>query len=121
MNDLVKELKEIMKEKYLSAEATSRFIGCSAMTVNRWLYGKAIPSRTSQRRIKRGIEKIKESYLEKTHRDLFKETKAFYLKIKNILTEEEKEKVQELHLLYGPEVSLKMLQELEEKHRLDGE
>ena len=60
MTDLVKELKEIMEEKYLSTETTSRYLGCSAKTVHRWLHDKAVPSVTSQRRIRKGIETIKE-------------------------------------------------------------
>ena len=62
MNETVKELKKCLDLVNISPEKASKLIGCSTLTVYRWLRGENPPSRTSQRRIKEGIEKIKEAY-----------------------------------------------------------
>ena len=120
MIEIIEELKQVMEDKDLTIEATGRFLDCSWRSVYRWTRKGLIPSSISKRRIREGLAKIYEAYPEKESRlDLSKKTKEFYLRIENKLTEEEKEKVQELHLLKGPESSFKMLQELEKKHKPD--
>lgn len=59
MEDLIKELKEIMKEKSLSPEKASKYLGCSAKQIRRWLTGKAMPTYVYQNLIRKGINKIK--------------------------------------------------------------
>ena len=91
MTNLVKELKRVMKEKHLSAESTSRHIGCSAKTIHRWLYNKSTPNLTYQRLIRDGIDKIKKAYPEmKKHRPRFQLLVA--LCTDNLRTISEKEK-----------------------------
>ena len=120
MDKLVEELRTVMKDNGLTIAATTQYLDCSWISIQRWLRGKLVPSAISKRRIREGLIRIKKVFPEKESRlDLLKKTKEFYLKIENKLTEKEKEKVQESHLLKGPEFSLKMLQELEEKHRPD--
>lgn len=120
MNKLVEELRDIMEEKDLSMETAGRFLDSSTRSIQRWVSEGFIPSLISKRKIREGIERIKKAYPEKKSRlKVFKKTKEFYLKIQDQLTEEEKEKVQEVHMLKGPESSFKMLQELEEKYRQD--
>jgi len=59
MEDLIKELKEIMEEKGLSPEKMSGFIGCSGKQVRRWLSGKAKPTAIYRDVIRKGIKKAR--------------------------------------------------------------
>jgi len=65
MNDLIKELKTVIKKKRLSQEAASIYIGCSSRTVFRWLHGLKKPNLTSQRLIQEGLDKIRAAYPDK--------------------------------------------------------
>lgn len=57
--ELIEELKEVMEEKGFSADTMSKFIGCSARQVGRWLNGEAKPSFVYQKLIKKGIKRVK--------------------------------------------------------------
>lgn len=57
--DVIEDLKQIMKETGLSAETMSRFIGCSARQVYRWLLGESKPTKIYQILIQKGIKKVK--------------------------------------------------------------
>ena len=57
--DLIKELKKIMKERNFSADSMSKFIGCSARQVDRWISGEAKPTLVYQTLIRKGINKVK--------------------------------------------------------------
>jgi len=118
MDFLIKELKKVMEDHGLSQEKTARFIDVSQWTIHRWLTTNFAPNCSSRHKIKEGIKKIREAYPdETTQAELLKKTKDYYLKIENKLTGEEKTRVQELHLIKGPKVSYKMLQELDAQHR----
>jgi hypothetical protein len=58
MLDIVKELKEVIKEKQISPEAASRFIGASGRSVRRWVDGEAKPNLLGRQAIRRGIRRI---------------------------------------------------------------
>ncbi|MBA7521158.1 hypothetical protein ES705_13261 [subsurface metagenome] len=57
--DLIKELQATMEEKRFSADTMSKFIGCSARQVSRWLSGESKPTRAYQTLIQEGIKKVK--------------------------------------------------------------
>ena len=57
--DLIEELKAIMKEKGFSADTMSKFIGCSARQVDRWILGESKPTHVYQTLIRKGIKKVK--------------------------------------------------------------
>jgi len=57
--DLIQELKSVMEEKGFSCETMSRFIGCSARQVDRWLRGESKPTYVYQQLIKKGIKKVR--------------------------------------------------------------
>jgi len=57
--DLIKELETTMLEYSFSADAMSKFIGCSARQVSRWLSGESKPTRAYQALIEKGIKKVK--------------------------------------------------------------
>ncbi|MBA7495564.1 hypothetical protein ES702_06151 [subsurface metagenome] len=57
--DLIQELKTVMNEKGFSCDTMSKFIGCSARQVDRWLLGKSKPTFVYQELIKKGIKKVK--------------------------------------------------------------
>jgi len=59
MIEIVKELKAVLKEKRISPEAASRFIGASGRTVRRWVKAEAKPNLLGREAIKRGIRRIK--------------------------------------------------------------
>ena len=59
MEDLIKELKKVMKEKDFSPEKASKYLGCSAKQIRRWLTDKATPTYVYQNLIRKGINKIK--------------------------------------------------------------
>jgi len=57
--DLIKELKTVMEEKGFSCDTMSKFIGCSARQVDRWLLGEAKPTKVYQTLIQKGIKKAR--------------------------------------------------------------
>jgi len=59
MIEIIKELKAVLKERQISPETASRFIGASGRTVRRWVDGEAKPNLLGREAIKRGIRRIK--------------------------------------------------------------
>jgi len=57
--EIIEDLKDIMKEKELSADTMSKFIGCSSRQVYRWLLHQSKPTMVYQILIQRAIEKVK--------------------------------------------------------------
>jgi len=57
--DLIEELRAVMREKGFSADTMSKFIGCSARQVDRWISGESKPTRVYQMLIKKGIKKVR--------------------------------------------------------------
>ena len=56
---LVEELREVMEQKNLSANAAAKHIKTYPSQVIRWLKYQAKPSRRYRRIIKRGVERMK--------------------------------------------------------------
>lgn len=56
---LIEDLKAIMEERGFSCETMSRFIGCSARQVDRWIRDEAKPTPVYQDLIRKGIKKVK--------------------------------------------------------------
>lgn len=54
---LIEELKKVMEEKGLSADTMSKFIGCSARQVDRWVKEESKPTPVYQALIKKGIKR----------------------------------------------------------------
>jgi len=48
-----------MEEKGFSSDSMSKFIGCSARQVDRWLSGESKPSPVYRTLIQKGIKKVK--------------------------------------------------------------
>jgi len=117
MNELIKELKTVLEEKRLSQEAASTYIGCSSRTVFRWLHGLKTPNLTSQRLIKKAIEKIREEYPDKeSSYELALKARSLYRKIKNDMTLKEKSELLDINNSKGTKAYIKKLQELVEKY-----
>jgi len=57
--DLIKDLKDVMKWKGISAEAMSKYIGCSGRQVARWISGESKPTLVYQSLIRKGIKQAK--------------------------------------------------------------
>jgi len=57
--DLIEELKKVMEENGFSCDTMSKFIGCSARQVDRWILGEAKPTFPYQKMIRAGIKKVK--------------------------------------------------------------
>ena len=90
--ELIKELKKVMQEGGLSAEQASHYIGCSAKTVFRWLYGESIPHLAFQRLIREGIDKIKETFPKKENiRPHLQSLNVFCIDNLSLLQEKEKD------------------------------
>ena len=56
---IIDDLKEVMKERGFSADTMSKFIGCSARQVARWVSGESKPTRVYQSLIRKGIKRAK--------------------------------------------------------------
>ena len=117
MDSLVKELKEIMDEKHLSIEATSRHIDCSYWTLIRWLNEERNPRLKSQRLIRDGIDRIKKAFPEKESTyELALKGRSLWRKIINEMTRKEKVELFEINAEKGQKAYNKRLQELVEKY-----
>lgn len=57
--EIIEDLKEVMKERGFSADTMSKYIGCSARQVARWVSGESKPTMVYQALIKKGIKKVK--------------------------------------------------------------
>lgn len=62
MIDLIKELKRVMEERKISPEGASRYIGCAAKSIYRWLDDEATPNLVYQERIQQAIRKMKKLF-----------------------------------------------------------
>jgi len=58
-DDLVLELKKVMKEKDLSASVVSRFIGCNQAQVGRWVKGQARPTSVYRDLIRKALRLLR--------------------------------------------------------------
>ena len=57
--DIIEDLKDVMKRKGISADAMSKYIGCSGRQVGRWLSGESKPTCVYQDLIRKGIERAR--------------------------------------------------------------
>jgi len=57
--EIIKELKEVMQRKGISADTMSKYIGCSARQVARWVSGESKPTHVYQGLIRKGIKRAK--------------------------------------------------------------
>ncbi|GAI61409.1 unnamed protein product [marine sediment metagenome] len=58
-DDLVLELKKIMKEKDLSASVVSKFVGCNQAQVGRWVKGQARPTSVYRDLIRKALRHMR--------------------------------------------------------------
>jgi len=58
-DEIVLELKKVMKEKSLSACTMAKLIGCDSSQIGRWTKGKARPSLVYQKLIRMGLKRAK--------------------------------------------------------------
>jgi len=81
MNDLIADLENTIRERGLSPEDASKFIGCSFIQVYRWLRRESIPTFLYRKAILRAIKKMKKMPsipsldLAKNDRDLYRKLK----------------------------------------------
>jgi hypothetical protein len=61
MIDIVRELKQVMREKKISPETAALFIWITGREVQRWLDETHIPNLSSRRAIRRGIRRIRKN------------------------------------------------------------
>lgn len=119
---IVKELKDLIKEKNITAEKASHYIDCSAKVVYRWIQDVCPPTERSIGKIKEGIRKIKEAFPEpKSVYELPLKARSLYRKIQrhHVLSREEKAKLQEINMDEGTEAYIKALEVLVEKYKPD--
>ena len=57
--NIIEDLKEVMVWKGISADAMSKYIGCSARQVARWVSGESKPTCVYQKLIRKGIKRAK--------------------------------------------------------------
>ena len=58
--EIIEDLKKVMKWKGISADTMSKYIGCSARQVARWVSGESKPTRVYQVLIRKGIKRAKD-------------------------------------------------------------
>jgi len=116
MNDLIADLEDTIRERGLSAEDASKFIGCSSVQVYRWLRRESVPTFLYRKAILRATKKMKKmpsvnlADLAKSDRDLYRKLKGkIAYKEKEWLTEHPenysiyRERLKELARKYGIE------------------
>lgn len=119
MTKEIKELKEIMKNRALNIETTAHYIGCSSMSVYRWLNKGWIPSQLSRRKIQEGLQRIDEAFPESVYSLAVRE-RNLYQKIKGRITDAEKAELSDIHFSEdGEKGYIKKLQELVRKYQLN--
>jgi hypothetical protein len=59
MIDIIRELREIMEEKRISAEIAGLFVGVTGQEIRRWLKGEFIPTLKSRKKIRLGIRRMR--------------------------------------------------------------
>jgi len=57
--EIIEDLKQVMKERGFSADTMSKYIGCSARQVARWVSGESKPTHVYQSLIRKGIKRAK--------------------------------------------------------------
>lgn len=62
MIELIKELKRVMEERLISPEGASRYIGCAAKSVYRWVANEVTPNLVYRQQIKNAIKKMKRDF-----------------------------------------------------------
>lgn len=69
MIELIKELKRVMEQFRVSPEGASRYIGCAAKSVYRWIQEESVPTLVYRDRIRDAIEKMRADapLIEDTH------------------------------------------------------
>ena len=120
MRNQIKELQATIRERQVSPEEASRFVGCSSTTVYRWLSGESIPTIAYQRKIKEGIRRIKAEYPDKKEillHETMREILDIWLKLVNKMTEAEKDSLFYLH----PKEHLAALKVLDKKYKVKAE
>ena len=90
MNDLIADLENTIRERGLSPEDASKFIGCSFIQVYRWLRKESVPTFLYRKAILRAIKKMKKmsSILSL---DLAKNDRDLYGKLKRKISYKEKD------------------------------
>lgn len=58
-DNAVLELRELMREKELSAGTMARLIGCDSSQIGRWINGNTRPTLVYQRLIRKGLTRAK--------------------------------------------------------------
>lgn len=59
MIEIIRELRQLMREKKISPETAALFIGVHGREIRRWLDEEFIPNVESRKKIRRGIRRIK--------------------------------------------------------------
>jgi len=61
MIEIIRELKQVIKEKKISPETAALFIGVHGREIRRWLEDGTIPLPASRRAIRRGLRRIRKN------------------------------------------------------------
>jgi hypothetical protein len=61
MIDIIKELRQVLRQKKISPETAALFIGISGREVRRWLDESFIPNLESRKAIRRGLRRIRKN------------------------------------------------------------
>jgi hypothetical protein len=61
MIDIIKELRQVLRQKKISPETAALFIGISGREVRRWLDESFIPNLESRKAISRGLRRIRKN------------------------------------------------------------
>jgi len=113
------ELKALITDKSLSVEKASFYLQVSARTVYRWITNQDCPSATSLRKIRIGIEAIKQAFPDtnSTYGILMK-IKSIWPLLKNKITEKEKAQLMDIQNTKGIRAYYGRVQVLVEKYKL---
>jgi len=118
MNDLIADLENTIRERGLSAEDASKFIGCSFIQVYRWLRRESVPTFLYRKAILRAIKKMKKMPSVNLL-DLAKCDRNLYRRLKGKITHKEKDWLTERPESYS--VYRERLKELARKHGIEKE
>lgn len=118
MNDLITDLENTIRERGLSPEDASKFIGSSFIQVYRWLRRESIPTFLYRKAILRAIKKM-EKMSSVNLPDLAKSDRDLYRKLKGKITHKEKDWLTEHPENYS--IYRERLKELATKHGIEKE
>lgn len=90
MNDLINDLENTIRERGLSPEDASKFIGCSFIQVYRWLRRESVPTFLYRKAILRAIKKMKKMPSVNLA-DLAKSDRNLYRRLIGKITHKEKD------------------------------